>query len=157
MARPPKAATAIDNNKHHKQRKVLDKRTQVETAIKTDTRDLVCPVHLSADAKRMWQRIINIDNVRPTPIIYDSDIPFIEMACEFWAVWAECQRQFFRKPFVVAELHGEPIVNPVLAEMRKIEKELTILFGQLGMTPKGRAQMGVDIAKAQQEDEYDFY
>lgn len=141
-----------DNNISHRRRDGLDKREKEESKLASATRNLIVPEYLTAEAKKEWARIVEIDNSRAKPIIYDSDISMLQVLCEQWAAWIISQREWAKKQntaWMGKDTAGNPkaIFNPYVSEMRRLAKEMKPLYAAFAMTPQGRAQFGIYAGK----------
>lgn len=157
MGRLPISADVIDNNKHHKKRKDIDKREVVENNLK-NTRQLICPPYLTQDAKDKWEEIVAIDSLRSKPIIYDSDKGALEQLCELWSQWCSARRGFAKfQEIQVKDRDGKMRENPYAVSERKIAQAFKSLWTMFGLTPQGRSQFGVDFTKLEETDLSDLF
>jgi len=149
MANVAKPASGLDNKKQKKSTKTIATRKKVEAKLATNSRKLICPDGLTDIAKQEWARIVAVDNAREEHIIYDSDMALLQVLCEMWAIWVTVQREWANSPIFlgVDKVTGEVVQNPYVAEMRRLSKEMKPLYAAFALTPQGRAQFGVEIAK----------
>lgn len=87
------------------------------------------PTDLSEEASKMWDHVLATVPGR----VWPSDLVYLVMYCEWWALWVDAQKKMKGSPSAVKSLTGFGIMTD------KLDK----LGAKFGLSPKDRMAMPV--------------
>ena len=99
-----------------------------------------CPEHLSAEAKREWERITA--HLMRLGLLTEIDRAALAAYCQTYARWIEAEQHIAQLGLVVkAPRTGYPIQNPYLPIANKALEHMRNFLTEFGMTPASRSRI----------------
>lgn len=137
------------NDKNRLTKDELEKRKKHEPHIKSNK--LRCPVHLSADAKKEWKKLVKLYGEIEEPILSDLDCNALEIYCESLVTYRKAMQKVRETSEVYADRakQNEPKKNPWLTVANESAIQIKKYGEILLLDPISRARIGV--AKARNE------
>lgn len=149
--RKPIPAELINASDHKKSSDEIDARQQAEKRLKTKS-TLVCPKHLSIEAKKEWHRLMRLYKEMHADILCALDIQPLLMYCEACAIYKKAQETWTKYTVVIsANEEAQRILDKSLSVMSRQSNIIRGLSEQLCLTPVGRARMGMNAAKKENQ------
>lgn len=139
-----------NNDKNRLTKGTLAKRKEHEPTIRSNY--LKCPSHLSSEAKKEWNRLVELYGELDKPILYDLDANALEIYCDNLVTY----RKAMKKVRETAEVYTykndlKPRKNPWLTIANDAAIQIKKYGEMLLLDPVSRARVG--IAKANTEEE----
>lgn len=103
------------------------------------------PSDLPEVAKKEWIRVATI--LFDIGILSGLDLTGLASYCNTFAIWVRCNDEMAEQGLTVMAPSGYPIINPLLSQIYKSQKEMRDWLIQYGMTPAARANVSVDNRK----------
>lgn len=108
---------------------------------------------LSREAKREWNRLVELYSQLDQKILNDLDAGLLTAYCEARARFIEAQQEYRKDPQLIVWTDKGPKENPLVSIMDK-QGQLIAKYGeQLALSPVGRARFGLAQAKKEIEDD----
>lgn len=150
--RKPVPPALIDNKTYKKNSQEIQEREESWEKLKT-TKILRVPSHLSPEAKKEWRRVMKLYNQMEADILSDLDQQALIMYCEATAVYKKAQEQWVKLQQVATpNPDGQKLIDSILKTMERQSKIVSSLSEQLCLTPVGRARMGMNPTKVEEDD-----
>lgn len=150
--RKPVPPALIDNKSHKKNHQEIQERKESWEKLKTST-ILKVPRHLTPEAKKEWRRVMKLYNLMEADILSDLDQQALIMYCEATAIYKKAQEQWAKLQQVATpNPDGQKLIDSILRTMERQSKIISSLSEQLCLTPVGRARMGMNPTKTEEED-----
>jgi P27 family predicted phage terminase small subunit len=142
----------VDNQVFKKNSQELEAREESWTKLKT-TKLLKVPRYLSPEAKKEWRRVLKLYNQMEADILSDLDQQALIMYCEATAIYKKAQEQWAElQQVVTTNPSGQKLIDNILKTMERQSKIISSLSEQLCLTPVGRARMGMNATKPEEDD-----
>ena len=150
--RKPMPPSLVDNKTHKKNSQEIKEREESWEKLKT-TKILRVPRHLTPEAKKEWRRVMKLYNLMEADILSDLDQQALIMYCEATAIYKKAQEQWAKLQQVATpNPDGQKLIDSILRTMERQSKIISSLSEQLCLTPVGRARMGMNPTKVEEED-----
>lgn len=150
--RKPLPPSLIDTKSFKKNGDDIASREESWEKLKT-TKILRVPKYLSPEAKREWRRVMKLYNQMEADILSDLDQQALIMYCEATAVYKKAQEQWTKLQQVATpNPDGQKLIDSILKTMERQSKIISSLSEQLCLTPVGRARMGMNATKPEEDD-----
>lgn len=107
------------------------------------------PDELGAEAGQLWTRFLQ--SRVAGAVDFDSDLPALYRWVRAWDRYFELERVMRHETFehVVSGSKEQPILNPLYKALEMAEQSIERAEAKFGMTPRDRAQLGLDLAAGQ--------
>ena len=102
------------------------------------------PDWLGIDGAMIWNRI---SAEAPKDLLTKADALVVEILAETWSLWLACQRSIRDEGLVLTTITDRGEQNkphPLLATANQTAKQIASMLNSLGMTPGGRATIGIE-------------
>lgn len=96
------------------------------------------PKGLASAGKALWRTVYDAANW-----IGASDVPLVRLLCEAADERAAWRTLLDLEPLVTTSQHGTRRVHPAVAEIRTLERQMTVWLSLLGFTPADRARLAL--------------
>lgn len=150
--RKPMPPALVDNDTFKKNSQDIEARQESWNKLKT-TKVLKVPKHLSDEAKKEWKRVMKLYNQMDVDILSDLDRQALIMYCEATAIYNKAQEQWTKLGHIATpNPDGQKLIDKIFTTMEKQQRIITSLSEQLCLTPVGRARMGMNATKVEEED-----
>lgn len=150
--RKPIPPALVDNKTFKKNSQELAAREESWEKLKT-TSILRAPKHLTPEAKKEWKRVMKLYNLMEVDILSDLDQQALIMYCEATAIYKKAQEQWAKLNQVATpNPDGQKLIDSIFRIMEKQSRIISSLSEQLCLTPVGRARMGMNATKMEEDD-----
>jgi P27 family predicted phage terminase small subunit len=95
------------------------------------------PLTLDADARRLWAEVVTS---LPDGLLTRADESALETFAREWATYREADSKIQKTGLLVQSPQG-PVRNPLLAVRNQACRNMTIIGGNLGLSPVARARL----------------
>jgi P27 family predicted phage terminase small subunit len=112
------------------------------------------PSHLSAEAKREWQRLGR--QLVAMGLMTKIDRAALAMYCQAWARWLEAEKALKAYGVMVKSPNGFPMQSPYLAVANKAMEQIRAMLTEFGMSPSSRTRVHV-TPQVDEEDEMERF
>lgn len=138
------------NDKQRLTKEQLRRRQEEQPEIESNK--LVCPAHLSEDAKKEWKRITKLYKEFDNPILSDLDKNALEVYCEAVVTYRKALAKVREtsEVFVSKTDPNNPRKNPWLTVANEAAAQMKKYGEVLLLDPVSRARVG--LAKSKQDD-----
>lgn len=116
---------------------------------KINSFELICPQHLTEEAKIEWDRIKTLYQELDQPIMSDLDVNALEIYCESIVTYRKAMQKVKESSEVYKSETG-PKVNPWLRVANEASKQVKKYGELLLLDPVSRARIG--LAKSKKEE-----
>ena len=152
MGRKPLPPALIDTKQHKKNSDDIAAREESWEKLKT-TKVLRVPKHLTPEARKEWRRVMKLYNLMEVDILSDLDQQALIMYCEATAIYKKAQEQWAKLNQVATpNPEGQKLIDSIFRTMERQTKLISSLSEQLCLTPVGRARMGMNATKTEEDD-----
>jgi P27 family predicted phage terminase small subunit len=114
-----------------------------------DDRKPTCPVHLSAEAKAEWKRIVN--TLHETGVLKWTDRSALAAYCEAYGRWVQAENLVRKSGLLIKTSNDNVIQNPAVGVANKAMADMVAYAKEFGMTPSSRAKLAMDMPKQEKE------
>lgn len=150
--RKPAPPALVDKGTFKKNNQDIQSRQESWDSLKT-TKVLKVPKHLTDEAKKEWRRVMKLYNQMDVDILSDLDRQALIMYCEATAIYKKAQEQWAKLNQVATpNPDGQKLIDKIFTTMDRQSKTIASLSEQLCLTPVGRARMGMNPTKSEEED-----
>lgn len=150
--RKPVPPALVDNGTFKKNNDELQARQDSWNNLKT-TKILKVPTHLTDEAKKEWRRVMRLYAQMEVDILSDLDRQALIMYCEATSIYKKAQQQWSKLGQIVTpNPDGQKLIDKIFITMERQQKIITSLSEQLCLTPVGRARMGMNPTKNEEDD-----
>ena len=150
--RKPLPPDLVDNKSLKVNNQELATREESWQKLKT-TKVLRVPKHLTPEAKKEWRRVMKLYNLMEVDILSDLDQQALIMYCEATAIYKKAQEQWAKLNQVATpNPDGQKLIDSIFRTMERQSKLISSLSEQLCLTPVGRARMGMNPTKVEEDD-----
>lgn len=150
--RKPMPPALVDKKVYKKNNDELAAREESWEKMKT-TKVLRVPKHLTPEAKKEWRRVMKLYNLMEVDILSDLDQQALIMYCEATAIYKKAQEQWAKlQQVATTNPDGQKLIDNIFRTMERQTKIISSLSEQLCLTPVGRARMGMNATKAEDDD-----
>lgn len=108
------------------------------------------PRHLPKEARAEWRRIV--PQLEEIGTLASVDRSVLIRHCRAWSDWWEIDAKLQATGLLVNGRHSGLVRNPLWLMRSDIEKTLSDLGKQLGLTPSARLRQGVEHEQPEQEE-----
>lgn len=143
--RKPKLSLVVGERPHRSKKEI-----QARAANQPTGCDAVFepPEELSPVALKEWNRYIALLTQLECEVLNDLDLSMLAALCEVTAIFKGAQREYQKIPLYGRDKEtNQRIENPYLKIMHKAGEAMARYSEQLGLTPVGRARLGLARAK----------
>jgi P27 family predicted phage terminase small subunit len=142
----------VDKQVFKKNSQELEAREESWNKLQT-TKILKVPKYLTDEAKKEWRRVMKLYNQMEADILSDLDQQALIMYCEATAIYKKAQEQWAKLNQVATpNPDGQRLIDNILKTMERQSKIISSLSEQLCLTPVGRARMGMNATKIEEDD-----
>lgn len=100
------------------------------------------PEHFTPEAKKVWGWLCK--QLEELGIISQSDLVIMAMYCDTWCRYQDIQKKLQEEGIIYANKKtGVSHINPLVHEGHRLEQQLLRYVREMGLSPVGRAQIGV--------------
>jgi len=110
-----------------------------------------CPDHLTGEARKEWERII--DELDAMGVLVTADRGAVAMYCSAWARWVKAERELASGIVVESPKTKVPMHSLWLTVSNQAQDRMLALGKELGLTPRSRRLMGEaeEVEKTQED------
>lgn len=150
--RKPVPPALVNNKSFKKNNQEIEEREESWEKLKT-TKVLRVPKHLTVEAKKEWRRVMKLYNLMEADILSDLDQQALIMYCEATAIYKKAQEQWAKiNQVATPNPDGQKLIDNIFRTMERQSKIISSLSEQLCLTPVGRARMGMNPTKPEEDD-----
>lgn len=152
QGRKPLPPALVDNKVFKKNSQELEAREESWQKMQV-SKILRVPKHLTPEAKKEWRRVMKLYNQMEADILSDLDQQALIMYCEAVAIYNKAQEQWAKlNQVATTNPDGQKVIDSILKTMERQSKIISSLSEQLCLTPVGRARMGMNATKVEEDD-----
>jgi P27 family predicted phage terminase small subunit len=119
----------------------------------SDAIDPKAPSHLKGNAKKEWNRMIEIfENMN---LLTKMDRSALEQYCVCYGRWIDVEKEIVKHGTISISEKGVPFISPRVNLSSMMLKQMKSFLSEFGMTPSSRTRLHVE--KPTEEDEFDSY
>lgn len=115
--------------------------------------NLVAPIHLSAEARAEWDRLVGL--FADLKLLTNIDADALAMYVDTYARWTEATKALAKDGMIVYTDNGFPIQSPYLSIVNQALRTMQKFLAEFGMTPASRTRL--QVADEPNEDPFDAF
>ncbi len=113
---------------------------------------LSCPRRLSPEAKTEWRRVV--PDMQKAGLLIEADRATLELFCATMGDVRELEKELRKNGRTITTPNGCLQPSPAWSQLRQARTDALKCAVQLGLTPKSRKTLGVDVTEDPDSEDF---